>query len=146
MSIHRGFSVRQQRFALDEPEHSGSVPKNRFVINETDFLRILDSLTKWLHFCMNRNIRFVPIYQNLKMFYIYILKSIAGRYYIGSTNNIDKRLKEHNLGKTRSTKNFRPWHIVYSEQFSNIAEARKRENKIKSWKSRKAIENLVEHF
>jgi hypothetical protein len=46
--------------------------------------------------------------------YVYILKSlIKDRFYIGCTANLGNRLKEHNLGKTRSTKTYKPWKIVY---------------------------------
>ncbi|MGB5927048.1 MAG: GIY-YIG nuclease family protein [Cyclobacteriaceae bacterium] len=52
------------------------------------------------------------------MFYAYILKSqTTGKYYYGSTKNLDERLKYHNRGKVRSTKGGRPWAIHYSEEF-----------------------------
>jgi putative endonuclease len=70
------------------------------------------------------------------MYYIYILRSITyGRYYIGSTNDIAKRLTGHNAGNTPSTKPYRPWYLLYSESFQTLPEARNREYVIKSWKS-----------
>lgn len=59
---------------------------------------------------------------------VYFLKSCAKeRYYIGCTTNIEKRLKEHNLGKTKSIKPYKPWKLIYREEFSNKKEAYKRE-------------------
>ena len=81
------------------------------------------------------------------MFYIYILKSIKnGKYYIGSTRNLEKRLKEHNSGKMKSTKGLIPWEIVHTESVSTNSEARKRESYIKKRKSRKYIEALINHL
>jgi putative endonuclease len=70
------------------------------------------------------------------MYYTYILRSIInGRYYIGSTSNIARRLADHNSSNTHSTKPYRPWYLLYSESFETLAEARNRERVIKSWKS-----------
>ena len=77
------------------------------------------------------------------MFYCYILKSInSGKYYIGSTENFQKRLIIHNLGRVKSTKHDKPWILVKLENFQSLREARKRELQIKNWKSREAIEKL----
>jgi putative endonuclease len=71
------------------------------------------------------------------MFFAYVLQSIpTGRYYIGSTNDVQIRLSQHNAGKTISTKYYRPWKIVYIEAFDTLPEARQREKRIKSWKNR----------
>jgi len=62
------------------------------------------------------------------MFYLYILKSrSSGRYYIGCTSDLNKRLSQHNHGGTKSTKPYRPWFLIYSESFENRSEAMKRE-------------------
>ena len=46
------------------------------------------------------------------MFYVYILKSIYyGKYYIGQTENIEKRMMEHNSGKVNFTSRFIPWEL-----------------------------------
>jgi putative endonuclease len=70
------------------------------------------------------------------MFYAYILQSdFNGRFYIGSTKDIANRIDQHNSGRTPSTKPFRPWRLVHSEEFETLVDARKRETEIKSWKS-----------
>jgi len=62
------------------------------------------------------------------MYHLYILKSTKfNRNYTGVTDNIEKRLKNHNDGKVRSTKAWRSWAVVYTEEYSTLSEARKRE-------------------
>jgi len=69
---------------------------------------------------------------------------MADKYYIGSTcDSLDERLKKHNSNHKGFTGKFNDWIIVYSEQFANREEAYQRERQIKSWKSRKAIEELI---
>lgn len=78
------------------------------------------------------------------MYYVYILKSTqSGTYYIGYTNNIEKRTKEHNAGLSRYTKNKGPWILLYTEKYASLSEARHREKQIKGWKKRAAIEKLI---
>jgi putative endonuclease len=82
------------------------------------------------------------------MFYLYILQSeSSGRYYIGHTNNLDRRLAEHNNPtyiSSKTTKRFKgPWMLVYFEKYPNRSDAMAREGQIKAWKNRKAIENLI---
>ncbi|MBX2829239.1 MAG: GIY-YIG nuclease family protein [Flavobacteriaceae bacterium] len=67
------------------------------------------------------------------MFYVYVLYSSGfDRFYVGFTNNLDKRLSEHNSGKNKSTKAFIPWKIVHIENFDSRLEAREREKYLKS--------------
>ena len=78
------------------------------------------------------------------MYYVYILQSEkSGKYYTGYCADIEVRLIRHNSGATPSTKSGIPWKLVYFENFSEKSEAIKRENEIKSKKSRKYIENLI---
>jgi len=59
---------------------------------------------------------------------VYILKSCyKEKYYIGCTSDLQNRIKEHNSGKTKSTKSYKPWKIIYTESFKNKKEAYKRE-------------------
>lgn len=77
------------------------------------------------------------------MCWTYILRSDIGRYYIGSTKDLNRRLKEHQYGKTRTTRVLKTLSLVYSEKFNTISEARVREKKLKSYKSKKYIEWLI---
>jgi putative endonuclease len=66
------------------------------------------------------------------MFYVYVLKSQKnGEFYIGSTNDLRKRLEYHNSGKVFSTKSHRPYHVVYYEAYKVEEDARKREHNLK---------------
>ncbi|MDD4607393.1 MAG: GIY-YIG nuclease family protein [Patescibacteria group bacterium] len=81
------------------------------------------------------------------MFSTYILKSQKNNsYYIGCCKNTAIRLKQHNKGLVKSTKRYKPWIILYYENFDDLKDARKREKQIKSWKKRSAIEKLIKHF
>ena len=77
-------------------------------------------------------------------YYVYVLKSRKiDRYYIGQTDNIDKRLERHNLGLVRSTKPYCPWDLVYCETYRSRSEAIRRERMIKAKKSKEYLEYLV---
>ena len=66
------------------------------------------------------------------MFYMYILKSLKdGKLYIGSCNDLESRLKKHNSGQVKSTKNRIPFKIVYYEAYADEGEARHREHNLK---------------
>ena len=57
------------------------------------------------------------------MYKIYIIKSkVDNSFYIGYTNNLDRRLEEHNSGKTRYSSKKCPWELVYTEEFSEKTE------------------------
>jgi len=62
---------------------------------------------------------------------------------IGSCSNLENRLKQHNNGKTRSTKSATPWILVYREFFDTRHEAYKREKQIKSYKGGEAFRKLL---
>jgi len=81
------------------------------------------------------------------MYYIYIIKSRKdGKFYIGSTADVEKRLLYHNSGKQRSTKNRIPFDLVFSESFENKTIALAREKQIKSFKGGRAFKLLMENF
>ena len=66
-------------------------------------------------------------------YFVYILKSeIDGRLYKGQTADIEKRLIEHNSGKTKSTKGYRPWKVVHFETFDSREAAVLREKYFKT--------------
>ncbi len=59
---------------------------------------------------------------------VYFLKSFKSKkYYIGCTTDLEKRIKEHNSGKTKSTKPYIPWTIIYFENYLDKNLAYKRE-------------------
>lgn len=72
------------------------------------------------------------------MHYVYILRSEAknNKTYIGSTNDLKRRLRDHNGGQCNYTKQYIPWKIVYFERVSK-ENAVKRERQIKKWSREK---------
>ena len=84
------------------------------------------------------------------MCYTYILKCSDGTYYTGWTNDLDKRLKAHNGGKSgaKYTRNRRPVTLVYYEEFETKGEAMKREAAIKklSRKEKTALINIPDQW
>jgi putative endonuclease len=74
------------------------------------------------------------------MFYFYILRCSDNTLYCGQTNNLKRRIKEHNFDKNKSAKYLRgktPVKLVYSEEFPTLTEARKREAEVKKWQKNK---------
>jgi putative endonuclease len=75
--------------------------------------------------------------------YVYILRCADNSFYVGIAPNVIKRVMLHNLGKgANHTKNHRPVVLVYSKQYPNKSEARKREIQIKNW-TREKKEKLI---
>ncbi|MEK7465611.1 MAG: GIY-YIG nuclease family protein [Patescibacteria group bacterium] len=66
------------------------------------------------------------------MFFVYVLKSIKDdQWYTGSTNNLKRRIVEHNSGKSRSTKFRLPFTLIYYEAYISEKDAHKREHNLK---------------
>jgi len=79
------------------------------------------------------------------MFYVYVIKSKQGRYYIGSTENLEKRIDQHNSKSYRGwTNRFDDWKLVYSESFQTRKDALSRERQIKKMKGGNAFKKLIE--
>ena len=79
-----------------------------------------------------------------KMSYVYILRSEKDKkYYIDSTDDLERRLEEHNRGQTKSTKFRKPFFLVFCQEFNNIRTAKKVEAKIKSFKNRHIIDRII---
>jgi len=69
------------------------------------------------------------------MFYAYVLKSEKdGRLYIGYTDDIRRRIKEHNSGLNTSTRHRKPFYLVYCEIYLSSKDARIRESRLKKFK------------
>jgi putative endonuclease len=78
------------------------------------------------------------------MFTVYILHSESTDcYYVGYTNNLERRISEHNRIKGKFTDKGIPWVVVHQEEFPTKKEAMAREKFIKSRKSKPFIINLI---
>jgi putative endonuclease len=70
-------------------------------------------------------------------FFVYVLESEAtDSSYVGHTSDLEKRLVEHNNGKSLSTRRKRPWKLIYKEEHTTRSEAISRERYFKSVKGR----------
>lgn len=78
------------------------------------------------------------------MSWVYILKSLKdGRYYVGSTTDLARRFAEHSRGDVRSTKAFLPFQLVFKQEFSTYAQARRLELRLKKYKRRDFLEKII---
>ena len=88
-----------------------------------------------------------PVRDQSVMQYVYVLKSGKnGRMYTGSTNDLRKRFKEHNNGKSNWTKKGIPWKLVYYEGCLNEEDARSRELYLKSGTGKRYLKNRLKRF
>jgi len=75
----------------------------------------------------------------IKYLYVYIIKCSDGLYYVGITNNLEKRLEEHNNGINKEAFTFyrRPVELKFYERFTNYNLAIEWETRIKKWSAKK---------
>ena len=66
--------------------------------------------------------------------WMYILECANGSYYSGSTNNLERRLRQHQSGKgANHTKRYGPVKLVYFEEYRRVQDAFYREKQIQKW-------------
>jgi Predicted endonuclease containing a URI domain len=81
------------------------------------------------------------------MFYVYILKSDTNtELYIGCTNNLQRRVEEHNSGSVSSTKKYIPYKLIHYEAFLNKHDAFAREQYLKSGWGKKFLKKNLYHY
>jgi putative endonuclease len=78
------------------------------------------------------------------MWYVYILRSLINqRQYTGSTNDLERRFKEHNSGQTKYTRSTRPFELIYTETYNTKLEASRRERFLKTGKGREFLKQTL---
>mgnify|MGYP002867763252 CR=1 FL=1 len=83
----------------------------------------------------------------MKDFYTYILQSSKdSSFYIGCTNDLIRRVSEHNAGMSKYTSKKIPWRLAYFEKFASLADARKRESFLKKQKNTSFYKRLISEF
>lgn len=81
---------------------------------------------------------------NLPPFWLYVLQSQRDKkFYVGTTSNVVRRLRQHELGETPSTRNRRPLILVYCEGHQSIVDARRRERYFKTSKGRTVLKTMI---
>jgi putative endonuclease len=77
------------------------------------------------------------------MFYTYAIKSLTRNYlYVGLTENVERRLNEHQNGKNKTTRPYRPFILIYTETHNTRPEAREREKYLKSGAGKEWLKSL----
>ena len=80
-------------------------------------------------------------------YYVYILRSLKDkRFYIGFTDDLKKRVAEHNKNKNLSTKNRGPWRLIFYEAYLNKYDALRREKYLKSTKGWTTIKTMLSEY
>ena len=78
------------------------------------------------------------------MYYVYTLDSLIRNYiYVGITNNIERRINEHQTGRNKTTKPYRPFRLTLIEEFKSRPEARQREKYLKSGTGKEYLKQLL---
>lgn len=75
--------------------------------------------------------------------YVYILKDNDGKFYVGSTDNLERRLSQHQAGHTQTTRNMIYPRLVFKQEYNNLKQARSIEKKIKNLKRKDYIEKII---
>lgn len=74
---------------------------------------------------------------------VYILKDIKGAFYIGSTNDLARRMRQHLAGHTQTTDRMDKPSLLFNQQYPTLTEARKIERRLKKLKRKDYIENII---
>ena len=80
-------------------------------------------------------------------YYVYVLYSDTyNRLYIGYTSNLRRRFQEHNQGKSKATKPFSPYKLIFYEAFTDRKDAKDREVYLKSGWGRRSLKKMLVSF
>jgi putative endonuclease len=80
------------------------------------------------------------------MFYVYVLLMRNKQFYTGFTDNLRRRMIEHNAGGNKTTKKFLPVKLIFYEAFINEADARRREEYLKTSKGKSTLRLMLREF
>lgn len=85
-------------------------------------------------------------HEHMIFYYVYVLQSEKNKdwLYVGYTEDLVKRLKEHNKGKNVATKPHRPFKPIFYEAYSNKKDAKRREKYLKTTKGRTTLRSMLE--
>ncbi len=76
--------------------------------------------------------------------FVYILKGINNsRFYIGSTTDIARRVRDHKAGKVKVTRNLRPINLEFYQEYASFGLARKVESRLKRLKRKDYIKRII---
>lgn len=79
-------------------------------------------------------------------YYVYVLEDEQGNKYKGMTNNLERRFKEHQRGKTKTTQRMKKIKICYQEEYDSFEQARTRELYLKTAAGRKFLKSKLSGY
>ena len=80
------------------------------------------------------------------MFYVYVLRSLKNQdVYIGYSGDLKERIKYHNSGSVKATKDNLPWELIYYEAYKGKLDATKREKQLKNHRAKEDLKILLEN-
>ncbi|MCL5091480.1 MAG: GIY-YIG nuclease family protein [Patescibacteria group bacterium] len=83
----------------------------------------------------------------MSFFYVYVLRSLKFDFiYIGFTDNLKRRFKEHNSKQNISTKHYAPFEIIHYEAYHNEKDAKRREEYLKCNRGKTTLETMLKEF
>jgi len=80
------------------------------------------------------------------MYYVYVIENSSNAHYIGQTNDLERRLLEHNdpqFVEGGYTRTRGPWKLIYQEIYKTRSEAMRREKELKSGKGRNELRRMA---
>jgi putative endonuclease len=80
----------------------------------------------------------------MKFYYVYLLRNKNKNFfYVGYSENLTQRIKDHNDGRSKSTKEYVPLELIHYEAYSNKKDAKRRELYLKTSKGRTTIRTMI---
>ena len=81
----------------------------------------------------------------MSMFYVYVLisKKVLAQTYVGYSTDLRQRLIQHNSGRSRATKPYAPWELLFYEAYQSKIDAKRREKYFKTTPGRKALRIML---
>ena len=67
----------------------------------------------------------------MENYWVYVLRNPSGKFYVGLTKDVARRLNDHNTGRSEWTKKFGPWELAWQMGPMSLSAARKLENRLK---------------
>jgi putative endonuclease len=67
----------------------------------------------------------------MHLYRVYVIKNFVGKFYVGLSDNVNRRIEQHNAGESRWTKSRGPWRLVWTSEAMSLSQARQLENRLK---------------
>jgi len=82
----------------------------------------------------------------MKTYRVYVIRNASGRRYIGLSEDVFHRLGQHNAGESKWTAKYGPWELEWTSDEIALGDARRLENRMKSQKGGRGLEQLMADY